>query len=152
MTQPNSDVKPIEWAYNDGGRKAAGFKGTTGDCTCRAIATATGEPYQVIYDELNALGKLEQKSKRRNGKSSARTGVYKSTIKRYLASKGFIWVPTMGIGTGCTVHLKERELPMGRLVVSVSKHTTAVIDGILHDTYDCSRDGTRCVYGYWKEP
>jgi len=24
-----------------------------------------------------------------------------------------------------------------------------VIDGVLHDTHDCSRDGTRCVYGYW---
>jgi len=29
------------------------------------------------------------------------------------------------------------------------KHTTAVIDGIIHDTYDPSRAGTRCVYGYF---
>jgi len=26
----------------------------------------------------------------------------------------------------------------------------AVIDGVLHDAYDCSREGTRCVYGYYK--
>jgi len=37
-------------------------------------------------------------------------------------------------------------------VVSVSKHYTAVIDGELHDTWDCSRAGSRCVYGYWKKP
>jgi|SRR5262245_25045412 len=28
----------------------------------------------------------------------------------------------------------------------------AVIDGVIHDTHDCSRDGTRCVYGYFSLP
>jgi hypothetical protein len=55
----------------------------------------------------------------------------------------------MGIGTGCTVHLKADELPAGRIIVRLSGHYAAVIDGVLHDTSDCSRDGTRCVYGYW---
>ena len=35
--------------------------------------------------------------------------------------------------------------------MSVSKHITAVVDGVIHDTFDPSRDGTRCVYGYWQE-
>jgi hypothetical protein len=34
-------MKPI-WQFDDGGRGAAGFKGKTGDCVCRAIAIATG--------------------------------------------------------------------------------------------------------------
>ena len=38
---------------------------------------------------------------------------------------------------------------MGRLVVSLSRHWTAVIDGVIFDTHDPSRRGTRCVYGYW---
>jgi hypothetical protein len=25
-----------------------------------------------------------------------------------------------------------------------------VIDGVIHDTHDCSRNGTRCVYGYYR--
>lgn len=58
----------------------------------------------------------------------------------------------MGIGTGCTVHLVSQELPGGRLIVSVSKHLTAVIDGVIHDTHNPSRSGTRCVYGYWQCP
>jgi hypothetical protein len=60
----------------------------------------------------------------------------------------------MRIGQGCTTHLRRSELPTtGRLIVSVSKHITAVIDGVIHDTHDPSRRGTRCVYGYWvKEP
>jgi hypothetical protein len=34
----------------------------------------------------------------------------------------------------------------------VSRHAVAVIDGVIHDTYDCSRGGKRCVYGYWRLP
>jgi hypothetical protein len=46
--------------------------------------------------------------------------------------------------------LKADELPAGRLIVSVSKHLVAVIDGVAHDTHDPSRGGTRCVYGYYR--
>lgn len=139
----------MKFVYNDGGRAEAGFKGTTGDCVCRAIAIATERPYREIYDLINEIAKTERKSKRRKGKSSARTGVYIKTIRKVMASLGWEWHPTMLIGSGCTVHLTDGELPMGRLVVSVSGHETAVIDGVLNDTYDCSRDGTRCVYGYY---
>jgi hypothetical protein len=38
------------WTYDDGGRKAAGFVGSTGDCVCRAIAIAAQRPYREIYD------------------------------------------------------------------------------------------------------
>jgi hypothetical protein len=57
----------------------------------------------------------------------------------------------MGIGTGCSVHLRANELPPGRLIVSVSKHLVGVIDGVIHDTHDCSRAGDRCVYGYFRD-
>jgi hypothetical protein len=146
------------WQYNDGGRKAARFKGATGDCVTRAIAIATGKPYVEVYHEINDAAKDE---KFRRGKigfaatigrgSSARTGVLKATLKEYIASLGWTWTPTMKIGTGCRVHLKADELPAGRLIVSVSRHLVAVIDGVIHDTHDPSRNGTRCVYGYWQE-
>jgi hypothetical protein len=45
--------------------------------------------------------------------------------------------------------LRADKLPSGRLVVGVSQHFVAIIDGVIHDIYDCSRDGTRCVYGYY---
>lgn len=137
--------------HNDGGRAEAGFKGSTGDCACRAIAIATGLPYQQVYDDLNALGKNERTGKRKTGKSSARTGVYKQTFRKYMESLGWVWVPTMFIGSGCQMHLKDDELPMGRIICNVSKHYVAVIDGIIHDTHDPSRGGTRCVYGYFME-
>lgn len=139
----------MEWIFNDGGREAAGYKGTTGDCVCRAIAIATQKPYNEVYDLINTFSKSERIGKHKHGKSNARTGVYRDTIRKVMEHYGWKWIPTMKIGQGCQVHLRSEELPKGRLVVSVSKHETAVIDGVINDIYDCSRNGTRCVYGYY---
>ncbi len=139
----------IRFIADDGGRAAAGFRGTTGDCATRAVAIATGLPYRHICDAINAAAQSERTSKRRRRNSNARTGVHHDTMRRYMAALGWRWTPCMGIGTGCNVHLRADELPAGRIIVSLSHHYAAVIDGVLHDTYDCSRDGTRCVYGYW---
>lgn len=142
----------MRFVCNDGGRVAAGYTGKAGDCVCRSICIATGLPYQQVYDRLaegNATQRAGKRGKR--GTRTARDGI--STKRKwfndYMESLGFTWVPTMLVGQGCKVHLRDGELPMGRLVVSVSKHMCAVIDGVLHDTHDCSRGGTRCVYGYY---
>jgi hypothetical protein len=107
--------------FHDGGRTAAGYRGKTGDCVVRSIAIATGLPYQQIYDLVNRASVHERTGTRKRGKSNARTGVYKSTIRRLMNSLGWVWTPTMQIGSGCTVHLRPDELPRGPLVVSVSK-------------------------------
>ena len=140
------------FVYSDGGRASAGYKGLAADCAVRSIAIATGRPYQEVYDRINELAKRERKGKRKRGISSARGGVYRPTMRRYMEEIGWDWTPTMGIGTGCQVHMREDELPAGRIIVSLSGHYAAVIDGVLHDTADCTRDGTRCVYGYWSAP
>jgi len=140
----------MSFIQNDGGRAAAGFKGVTGDCATRAVAIATGLPYRQVYDRINVLAKLERTSKRKTSKSNARTGVYRETLDKVLAELDWVWVPTMKVGQGCTVHLRSDELPPGRIIVRLSRHFCAVIDGVPHDTHDCSRKGTRCVYGYWR--
>jgi len=138
-----------EFNYDDGGRELAGFKGESGDCVTRSIAIVTGKSYKEVYDALNVLSESEHIGKRKKKKSNSRTGVFKTTYDKYLKSLGYEWTPTMGIGTGCKTHLCGRELPDGKLIVKVSRHMTAVIDGAIHDTHDCSRTGTRCVYGYY---
>jgi hypothetical protein len=55
----------------------------------------------------------------------------------------------MKVGAGCQVHLRPDELPDGVLIAKVSKHLTAIINGVIHDTHDPSRNGNRCVYGYY---
>lgn len=133
----------------DGGRKAAGFRGYTGDCSVRAIAIATEQPYLAVYDALNVEGKL---CRHRKGKECrARTGVCKRVLHAYLKSLGWTWVPIMGIGTGTTMHVAPGELPDGRLVLKLSGHLSAVIDGVVYDTHDPSRGGDRAVYGYWRD-
>lgn len=137
----------MSFQYNDGGRKEAGWQGSTGDCVVRSIAIAASLPYQKVYDDLAALMKACKKS----DKNTSRNGVQKRLYHKYILSQGFVWVPTMGIGTGCTVHVKADELPSGRLILRLSKHLVACVDKVVNDTYDCTRDGTRCVYGYYKK-
>src|SRR3990167_7998098 len=123
-------MSKTQWTFDDGGRAVAGFKGATGDCVCRAITIATRKPYGEVYEDLNAFSATERTGCRKRGKSSSRTGVYKKTTRRYMESIGWKWTPTMQIGSGCKVHLRADELPSGRLVVALSKHMTAVIDGV----------------------
>ena len=141
---------------NDGLRSDAGYKGVAGDCVTRAIVIASGMDYQQVYDDLSVSNKAAyatwEKRKKTTAKRKVRTarnGVLKEASRPYLENLGWKWTPTMLIGQGCKVHLNPKELPAGRLIVSISRHLVAVIDGVVHDTYDCTRNGTRCVYGYY---
>lgn len=145
----------MRWVYDDGGRRAAGFVGDADDCVTRAIAIAAELPYKTVYARLSEgmrtqrTGRYERK---RGRAASARSGV---TTRRkwfddYMRALGWRWVPTMAIGQGCKVHLRNGELPAGRLIVNVSKHFCAVVDGIVYDTHDPTREGNRCVYGYYE--
>jgi hypothetical protein len=147
----------MKFNYNDGGREAAGYKGKTGDCVCRSICIVTGLPYQDVYNTLANGNATQRKSKRSTRKTGVKTAAHgintgRKWFDNYITSLGYVWQPTMFIGQGCKVHLRSEELPAGKLIVNVSKHFTAVIDGVINDTYDCSRDGSRCVYGYYYKP
>lgn len=132
----------MEFIYDDGGRSKYFKAKNVGDCAIRAIAIATGKDYKEVYNGLKKL----------NNGVSCRNGTPKKIDKKYLTQLGWVWHPTMHIGQGCKVHLDENELPSGILIVSVSHHLTCVKDGVIYDTYDCSRDSNRCVYGYWTNP
>ena len=146
----------LKFKYDDGGRSNAGYKGVAGDCVVRSIAIAANLSYKKVYEDLyqaneifrtTSKTKLARSLKQKN--DSPRMGTHRVVLKKYLLQLGWKWTPTMFIGQGCKIHLKKNELPDGTLIVSCSKHITVVKEGILHDTYDCSRNGTRCVYGYW---
>lgn len=150
----------LPWQYHDGGRAAAGFRGDTGDCVPRAIAIATGMDYRRVYDDMAANTKTwlaTSRARRRYNRtgrlrsSSPRSGVFRDVYHPYITGVlGWRWTPTMSIGAGTTVHLAVGELPNGPLIAKVSRHLCAVIDGVVYDTYDPTRDGTRCVYGYYQ--
>ena len=56
----------------------------------------------------------------------------------------------MKFAEGCKVHLNENELPNDKTIIArLSRHLTCIVNGEIHDTYDPSRNGNRCVYGYY---
>jgi hypothetical protein len=134
----------MTFQFNDGGMVAAGYKKPKKDCVIRAIAIATQTPYLEVRDLINQIAG--------NDVDARNKGVDKKVTKALMAHLGWTWTPTMMVGSGCKVHLVADELPLGCLVVSVSKHLTVMIDGVIHDVYDdVARGGKRAVYGYWKK-
>lgn len=139
----------MKFIYNDGGRSQHYKAWYAGDCVTRAIAIATGQDYKAVYDSLNDLRDNMRQTKQVRT-SSARDGVARIIYQCYLESLGWKWIPCMTIGSGCVIHLREGQLPQDKtLIVRLSKHMTCIINNVIHDTYDPSRDSTRCVYGYF---
>lgn len=149
--------------YNDGGRELAGYKGKTKDCVTRAISIATGKPYQEVYDNLVQWAKdysltrndRVAKNIRRKG-TSPRNGVNKEVYRTYLQSLGWEWVTCNEIGQSEKVHLDASELPKGKIICKCSRHLTAMIDGVINDTYNPQRKhlgypNERMVYGYYRK-
>lgn len=149
----------LPFVFDDGGRSEAGYRGVADDCVVRAVTIATGLPYADVYAAIaRGVG-----SEGGSTGATARNGVHtnRKWFRSYMRDLGFQWVPTMQVGKGCSTHLVQDELPVGRLVVRVSKHVCAVIDGVIRDTHDPSRTSQvvepggrlrlahRCVYGYW---
>ena len=140
------------FVYNDGGRAAAGFNGTTGDCPCRAISIATGKPYREVHDGLNALCALLGESLNglrivrglRCQRASAEIGIPPPITHLYLGQLGWCWTSTNA------TRLHRCDLPSGRLVAQLTQHLVALIDNVVHDHGDYWR-GRRIVYGYFTQ-
>ena len=125
---------------NDGGRSKYFKAAKVSDCVVRAVAIVTGRDYKEVYDEIRKLIG-----------HTPRNGVFKQDSKKVMSHYGGQWVSCMRVGQGTRTHLADGEIPMDkRLVCCLSKHVTTVIDGVINDTYDPSRGGTRTVYGYWQ--
>ena len=137
----------MDFKFNDGGRSNY-YKATkVGDCGVRALAIVLDKDYKEVYKQVDHFCKTVRTKGR--GFSSPRNGIHREIMDAAAEYYGLKWVPTMKVGQGCTTHLDAKELPAGRVLCRVSNHYAAVIDGVLNDTYDSSRGGKRCVYGYY---
>lgn len=150
----------VAYVYHDGGRAAAGFKGKrAGDCVARAIAIATGLPYLEVYNRLAEGNKTQRvtkrSSKRTAGRRTASQGICtgRKWFNDYMHELGFEWYTFTEIGRPSTIRLTDEEsmklVPKGNVIVSLRGHVAALIDGVLHDTYNCSTSRSNVVYGYW---
>ena len=127
----------MKYQYNDGGRKAAGFKGTAGDCGARSMAIALGLDYKAVYKEL------AQANSDCGHAKSARNGIYQVVFADVLKSYGWVWMPAPKFE-----NRKARcsDMPAGVVIAKQARHFVAVIDGVAHDSWDCTH---KMVYGYW---
>ena len=122
--------------YNDGGRKAAGFKGTAGDCGARAMAIALGLDYSAVYKELAQANADNGRAK------SARNGVMKDVYTEVLKRYGWVWMKAPQF-SGRKARCSDLT---GVVIAKQARHFVAVIDGVAHDAWDSTE---RMVYGYW---
>ena len=157
----------MEFVYSDGGRSKYFKAVNVGDCVTRAICNATGKDYKEVYDTLNKMAQREStKNHKNNKRSKSRDGVFKETWKRYLRDIGWVHHSTCEVGSHKNkLKFIDGALPnKGNIIVQLSRHLTCVKDGVIYDTYDCSKkdyydiDGNlvtnseRCIYGYWTAP
>ena len=167
----------IDWKYDDGGRADSGRRGPAGDCVTRAIAIATparclstsdgfpcaafetpGRRYDWIYRALFHRIKIEPTTGLILRRKSPKWGVPRRVYHPYLVERlGFTWTGIRKVGgsretiPSCiTMRVRPEDLPdHSPMILRLNKHLCAVIDGVVHDLSDPSRNGTRCVYGYY---
>src|SRR5262249_29769486 len=124
------------------------------DCVARAIAIAAQKPYCEVHDALTvatvrhvaaADNAWARWARRKGGVHAfhADQGVSDEVYGPYLERLGWKFTSTKELPRGRGVHLRADELPRGRLLVLLPGHLTAVVDGVIHDTRDCSDEG-RC--------
>jgi hypothetical protein len=150
------------WVKDDGGRKKSGIaraparKDDVGDCVARAIAIATGKPYREVHDALTVAkvrhsyerGSNDYWARRERLRGGVRAfdpdhGCHDGAYGPYLKSLGWVSVKPTGM------LLRADHLPRDRLIVRICNHLVAVINHVIHDTYDCGRAGRVRVKEYW---
>lgn len=123
-----------DYAYDDGGRVAAGYKNPSGDCVCRAVAIASGRPYTEVRDRLRIGTGRVRHSKRR---ASPDNGI--PVLKRWF----ILLMEEFGFN-----FVRKSDIPdTGRIVVITRTHAFAVIDGTARDTHMSGLADRR--FGYW---
>lgn len=138
---------PIAYACDDGGRAAAGRKGTAGDCLVRAIAIVAGLPYLAVYRRAAALYH-EQGFPRTGdahylfrGRGRGRTSAAAAAAqRRILRDFGFAPARTPGRKSAGLCHLDYATAHdvYGDCIARICApmHWTALRGGALRDTWD----------------
>lgn len=100
-----------------------------GDCVIRAIAVATGKPWQEVYDELYAVGRISFDMMSSN-----------EVWGLYLYRLGYEPFLLPESCPECiTVRDFARMFPRGRYIVGTGDHAIAIVNGNYIDTWDSGK-------------
>jgi hypothetical protein len=140
------DGLKMKYIKSDGARAAAGFDGKARDCVCRAIAIASGRDYRTIWNDLATATAKQSGGIKRKASADHGINTQRKWFKDYMKRLGFRWLPTRK----SKIKFCVADIPAhGRLVVMLSRHSAAVLDGSYHDADDYSGKGRRWVAGYY---
>lgn len=105
-----------------------------GDCAVRAIATATGQRWETVYDSLCEIGRQLFDMPSSN-----------HVWGEYLFSIGYTRhiIPQL-----MTVREFANKHSNGSYILCISGHVVACVDGIYYDTWD---SGDEIPIYFWKE-
>lgn len=122
---------------DDGGRHLSRRPGQYHDCSVRALAILTGQPYDVCYDLLARAGRkpcqgFESDKWLKKVKGRVFGGQFKAVP--IIASRPIPRSPTVVL-TPSTFGRDPKYLNGGRYLLETPSHTWAVIDGIHHDLW-----------------
>ena len=129
----------IGYSHDDGGRAAAGFKGSAGDCVVRAIAILTREPYPHIYRRMASAMKQAGYSASGDGyRQKPRAGARPTISCRKVQNlvKVSYGLRRVNLGRGPRPTYTEAWVLHGNCLVGTTKHISAIIDKTLRDTFD----------------
>ena len=132
----------IGYEYNDGGRKAAGYKGEAGDCVARAISilmtngVPTAESYRAAYSTVADYEVTRRVKRGKRVARVARTARNGSDILSKPAQLAAMGIQKVALGKGARPTWTEAYRTYGNCIVSTAKHVAAIVNGRLMDTHD----------------
>lgn len=120
----------MNYIYNDGGRVASGNIGEINDCVARAISIVSGpNAYDIARVMVEPL------------KDAEGVDVLSTAFMQIMHDIGFVYAQTPA------GKFKISNLPKdGVYIAHAHNHVSAVIDGVINDTYDTSDE---VLKGYW---
>lgn len=111
-----------------------------GDCVKRAISKASNMDYNEVKRALNRYKKITGAQKFNEPKNCYAyvENVLNGKKISFPAIKG---EPRMNGARFCEAY------PKGSYILSMAHHWSCCVDGVIYDTWDCSK---KCVYQAWK--
>ena len=103
------------------------------DCTLRTIALLTNRDWHEVYNELSYLANMD---------SLMMDSV--EFIENYLDNRY-----KRECHYSKTIGEFAEEYPKGKYAVTTSNHITAIIDGVIYDTFNPSDRVMRCAWKVW---
>lgn len=111
----------------DGGREAAGFLGSAEDCVVRSLSLTSGHSYSETYNLVKSW----------DTDSNPENGVELTALWNMMVELGYSFT-------------QSTEVPeTGNVMVLFTNHVSAVVEGVVMDTFDPTSSEGHKAHGYW---